>query len=656
MSCFYSRILLLFLLGSWSSHVTADTKQDKYWRKIAHPILAKHCTSCHNAADKKAGIDFDLYYYVPSVIGHGEMWQKAVEMMQQSKMPPSGQPRMSDGDRDALIGVVNSILDSALAQPDPGPPVLRRLSHREYGYTIRDLLDLDFDAMAFFPKEGSGGEGFDNQGRVLFMTPLLMERYYMAADSIVKALRQDEDRWNRIAENSYRPGLFRKVLNRIKGLWSSDDPRWEEPRRRAQQVIIPFATKTFRGFLSQEDRTELIEFFDEIYFSRLWKKKDGFDQALATVFKRVLVSPMFLYRSEVNLPIHKPYAISNLELASRLSYLLWTSMPDDILIQVAYREDLHDPKVLSREARRMMKDMKFRRFAQSFAPQWLGVEEPMSSPHADQELFPEFTSNLQNSMRQEVIDFFYQAFCVEKNALNLIAADYTMLDESLAKHYEIPNVQGPEFRKVQVTDYGRGGVLGMGAVLTSTSLSNRTSPVLRGQWVLEQVMGTPAPPPPPDVPELNEEEGTPADELDLRALLELHRAAPNCAGCHNKMDPIGFAMENFDAIGRWRQHYRGEIQIDASVILENGRQIEGPIELKKALVEEKEKFAENLSRKVMSYALGRGVVFADSPTWREMKRSLLESNFNSEDMMLAMVNSYPFRHRQSDMTELYIKQ
>ncbi|NND07474.1 MAG: DUF1592 domain-containing protein [Saprospiraceae bacterium] len=645
----------LCLLVGWSMHASADTKADKHWRKIAHPILAKHCTSCHNAADKKAGIDLDIYYYIPSVISRGETWLRIIDQIESGEMPPPNKPRMSQVEKDSLINLVRSILDEALTDPDPGPGVIRKLSHREYAYTIKDLLDVEFDARQYFPKEGSGGEGFDNQSRVLYMTPLTMERYYMAADSIMRSLVKDPIKWRKVVPKDYRPSIFRRAINRFYGWFGDEQLVWKKPKKRAHDIIMPFATKAFRGFLAAEDKVELLRFFDDIYFTDLWKTNDGFQQAIRITIKRILVSPLFLYRSEVNLPIHKPYAISNLELATRLSYFLWSSMPDDTLLQVAYEEDLHDQAVLNREARRMLHSPKFKRFSTSFAPQWLGVEEALSSNEVDKEKFPEFSEDLSASMKQEVIDYFHHVFTDRKDLMELIDSDYTLIDPTLAEHYGIPNVQGEGFRKVQVADHGRGGILGMGAVLTATSLPGRTSPVLRGQWVLEQILGTPPPPPPPDVPELSAE-GSDADELDLRALLEQHRASPNCAGCHAKMDPIGFAMENFDAIGRWRQYYRGEISIDASGRLTDGTLIDGPADLRTALSAEEEKFAENFARKIMSYALGRGIAFADTPTIRAMKKALLENDFESETMILTMVNSYPFKHRRSDMTDLYLKE
>lgn len=651
----FSGILIVFFCGLLTTHTYADNEAGRRWRAISFPIFRKHCTSCHNAADKKGGLDLDLYYYVPSVISKGELFQNVVHQIETGEMPPPDKPRMSKEEKESIINLINGILDEALSSPDPGPSVVRRLSNREYAFTIKDLIGVDFDAMHFFPKDGSGGEGFDNQSGALFMTPLIIERYYMAADSILKLAQNDAQIWSQLAPQSYRPGLIRRVVNWVRSSISNEQVRWSAPSTRAKEIILPFANQSYRRFLSQEEQSELLSFFDEIYFNDLWKERDGFKTALATTFKRILVSPTFLYRSEVNAPIHKPYAISNLELATRLSYFLWSSMPDDTLLRAAYYEDLHDLQVLNREAKRMMNNPKFQRFSESFATQWLGVEETLISPMADKKLFPEFTDALRQSMKKEVIDYFHYVFTERRNLLELLNSDYSLLDESLAEYYGVPGVEGSEFRPVNVAGHGRGGILGMGAVLTATSLPNRTSPVLRGQWVLDQILGTPAPPPPPDVPELGEDSDGKHDELDVRAVLEKHRESPACAGCHNKMDPIGFVMENFDAVGRWRTYYKGLATIDPTAVMVNGTEVNGPVELREYLTGEKEKFAKNFSRKMLSYALGRGIAFTDSQVIRDMTTGLLDSDFNSEQLVLSLVNSYPFRHRRSDMTELYIK-
>ncbi|MCB0688973.1 MAG: DUF1592 domain-containing protein [Saprospiraceae bacterium] len=649
------RILVGFLLIGTAINVKADTELDRHWRKVSFPIFRKHCTSCHNAADKKGGLDLDVFYYVPSVISRGDMFQHLVEMVENNEMPPAGKPPMSSQEKTDIINLINGILADALSMPDPGPNVVRRLSNREYSYTVKDLVGVDFNALEFFPKDGSGGEGFDNQGRSLYITPLIMERYYMAADSIVRQAQGNPHVWKQLVPKNYSPSVFRRLTNWVQGFWRTEDITWQKPQTRAEEILIPFATKTYRRFLSQEEKAELLDFFSKIYFSELWKENNGFNTAIATSLKRILVSPTFLYRTEINAPIHEPYAISNTELATRLSYFLWSSMPDDSLLKVSYYEDLHDPVVLNRETRRMLHDSKFSRFSESFAPQWLGVEETLIKPLADKKLFPEFTDTVREAMRTELVDYFSYVFSERKDLLELLNSDYSLLNEPLAKFYGISGVEGEEFRPVTVADQGRGGILGMGAVLTATSLPNRTSPVLRGKWVLEQVLGTPAPPPPPDVPQLEEAKDPENDELDLRRVLEKHRESPACAGCHNKMDPLGFVMENFDAVGRWRDAYRGSANIDPTAVMEDGSKVDGPVQLREYLAGEKEKFAKNFSRKLMSYALGRGISFLDTKVINDLSETLLQNDFDSEKLMLAMVNSYPFRYRRSDMTDLYIK-
>lgn len=328
-------------------------------------------------------------------------------------------------------------------------------------------------------------------------------------------------------------------------------------------------------------------------------------------------------------------------------------MPDATLFNVAYREDLHDANVLKRETLRMMADPKFMRFAQSFAGQWLEVEEVLDAPKTDLEKFPELTMPLREAMYNEAVQYFYHVFTQSRNLLELIDSDYTFLNEDLARHYGIEGVKGKHMQAVLLTDRNRGGILGMGAVLTATSLPLRTSPVLRGKWVLEQVLGTPPPPPPPDVPELEAAKEQVKDELDLRALLAQHRSPSACTSCHQKMDPIGLGLENFDAIGRWRDSYGETTKVDASGVLTSGEAFTGPAQLKQILCEEREKFARNISRKMLSFALGRGVDFKDSPTMEQLTKALLENEFDSQSFMLALVNSFPFRYKKSDTKDRY---
>lgn len=622
------------------------------FHRTARKMLHKHCASCHNEADKKGGINLEDFYFAVSVVRRGELFKHVVDVVKDGSMPPSNSPPMSQADKDTLIVGIERILAKALAHADPGMSVMRRLSHREYQYTIFDLLGAEFETVHYFPSEGSGGQGFDNQAGTLFISPLTMERYYNAADSIVRQIRSDKDHWRRVVPDRYTVGLGRRLINNLLSIFRSDhEPYWERPVIEARKIIIPLATKAYRRFLSKDEEDQLISFFSKVYFAN-WQKKESFDYAMEGVIKRILVSPNFLYRTEVNLELDHPYPVNNFELATRLSYLLWSSMPDERLLEVAYREDLHNPSVLKREVLRMMEDDKFRRFSASFAPQWLGVEELLYAPLTDQTLFPELTEGLRKAMHEEVVGYFHEVLTQRRNLLHLLDSDYAWLNEDLAKHYSIDGVEGPQFRTVSLSDRNRGGLLGMGAVLTATSLPVRTSPVLRGQWVLEQVLGEPAPPPPADVPALEDAKNNDLSELDLRSLLEVHREDKACFGCHMKMDPIGLGLENFDAIGRWRNSY-DSIPINPEGVLPDGRHFRSPEELKAILIEDKVKFAKNFSRKMLSYAIGRNVEFIDTPTLEKLTNELINNNFDSQAFMLELVSSYPFQYRRSDLAKRY---
>ncbi len=320
---------------------------------------------------------------------------------------------------------------------------------------------------------------------------------------------------------------------------------------------------------------------------------------------------------------------------------------------MAYREDLQDPEVLNRETIRMMNDPKFRRFSDTFAPQWLGVTDFLYAPMTDETLFPELTEGLRKAMYYEVVGFFDEVMNRRRNLLLLLDSDFAYMNGDLSRFYGVGDLDGDDFQIVPLADRRRGGVMGMAAVLTATSLPTRTSPVLRGQWVLNQVLGTPAPPPPPDTPELEDSKGAVKNELDLRALLEYHRSDVACRSCHQKMDPIGLGLENYDAIGRWRETY-DTLTIDASGTLDGGQSFAGPIELKELLLDEKQKFARNISRKFLSFALGRNVEFLDSRSLDQLTSALLESDFDSHALILALVNSYPFKYRRSDLASRYL--
>ena len=339
------------------------------------------------------------------------------------------------------------------------------------------------------------------------------------------------------------------------------------------------------------------------------------------------------------------YPISDLELASRLSFFLWSSIPDDELLDLASRGELRNPEVLEQQVRRLLADGRSTALVDNFAAQWLYLRNlPEVVP--DAWLFPDFDDNLRRSMRRETELFFESILREDRSVLDLLEADYTFVDERLAKHYDIPNVYGSRFRRIEFgPDSGRGGLLGQGSILTVTAYATRTSPVLRGKWVLENILGAPPPPPPPNVPPLEDTKTEQA--LSMRERMVHHRANPVCASCHAMMDPIGLSLENFDAIGRWRTRTDGFAPLDVSGSLPGGITFEGVGGLKEALLSRPELFVTTLTEKLLAYALGRAVEHYDAPAVRRIMRKAEQHDYRFSSLILGIVRSTPFQMRSS---------
>ena len=371
----------------------------------------------------------------------------------------------------------------------------------------------------------------------------------------------------------------------------------------------------------------------------------AFNESVKIALSAVLASPHFLFRWELD-PAKSPEdtrPLTGYEMASRLSYFLWSSMPDDELMRLAAENQLGDPKVLRAQVARMLGDPRSESLVINFIGQWLQLRN-MDSVAPDPEIFPEFDEPLRAAMREETERFVLTLVREDRSLLQLLDADYTYLNERLAKHYDIDGVTGDEFRRVRLEPDGRrGGVLAHASILTITSNATRTSPVNRGKWVLEQILGTPPPPPPPDVEELEEtKEAT--ETASLRERMEMHRASPDCAGCHAKMDPIGFALENYDAIGRWRDT-DGDFPIDPSGKLTGGITVTSPADLRRALAAN-EKFIETLCENMLTYALGRGTEYYDKCAVDLVIEQLKATDYRFSTLVTAIVLSEPFLKRQ----------
>jgi hypothetical protein len=370
----------------------------------------------------------------------------------------------------------------------------------------------------------------------------------------------------------------------------------------------------------------------------------GFEAGIQAALEALLVDPNFLFRVEQDPPklaAGTAYRLGDVELASRLSFFLWGSIPDDELLDLGIRGRLKEPAILEAQVRRMLRDRRADALLNNFFGQWLLVRN-VKSQVPDPKAFPEFDENLRYALERETTLFLETQLREDRSALELLNADYTFLNERLAKHYGVPNVYGSHFRRVALTDSRRAGLLGQGSVLMVTSYANRTSVVQRGKWILENLLGTPPPPPPPNVPPL---ENTKV-EGGLRQRMEMHRKNPVCAACHSQLDPLGFALENFNGIGRWRATDE-RTPIDASGEMPGGVKFNGPVEFRGALLTYREALLRTLTEKLLTFAIGRGAEYTDMPEVRRIVREAGAQDYRWSSLILGIVKSTPFRMRRS---------
>ena len=409
----------------------------------------------------------------------------------------------------------------------------------------------------------------------------------------------------------------------------------------ARAILGRIARRAYRRPLSEEDVDRLMIFYDR------GREGAGFDSGIEMALRRLLVSPEFLFRVErdpAGVAADTDYAVSGLELASRLSFFLWSSIPDEELLALAERGTLGNDQVFQAQVERMLADPRSEALVTNFAGQWLTLRNA-AAVRPDEDEFPDFGEALRQAFRRETELLFTSILREDRSTLDLLAADYTYVNERLAQHYGIPNVRGSHFRRVALNDSRRGGLLGHGSILTVTSYANRTSPVNRGKWVLENILGNPPPPPPPDVPELETAEG--GEALSMREAMAQHRANPVCASCHRVMDPLGLSLENFDAVGRWRDKSDTKQAIDSSGELPDGTAFNGPSGLKDALLAHPDRFVTTVAEKIMIYALGRGVEYYDAPAVRAVVREAANDNYRLSALVKGVAMSKPFRMRRS---------
>ena len=411
----------------------------------------------------------------------------------------------------------------------------------------------------------------------------------------------------------------------------------------ARQILTRLARRAYRHPPSEKDVRRLLDFYKDA------RAQHGFEAGIQASLERLLVDPQFLFRVErEGRPAdgQSAYRLSDFELASRLSFFLWSSIPDDELLSVAERGQLKTPSALKTQVQRLLADTRSTALVQNFAAQWLYLRN-VKAAAPDVNAFPMFDDNLRQAFQRETELFVASQLREDLSVVNLLTADYTFVNERLARHYGIPNVYGSHFRRVTLPDETRRGLLGQGSILMVTSYATRTSPVVRGKWLLENILGAPPPAPPPDVPDLPKEGegGVPAS---VRERMEKHRSNPVCASCHAQMDPLGFALENFDAVGRWRTTDEGNTRIDASGMLPDGTTFDGPGELRQVLAGRRDEFARTVIEKMLVYALGRGLEYYDMPTVRRIQRDAAAGDYRWSSLIQSIVQSTPFQMRRSE--------
>jgi len=725
------------------------------------PVLSKTCALCHNDKLSSGGMNINAFLTPDSVVAYRDGWEAILQKLRAGEMPPKGIPRPPEAQMQALVHYVEGEFDKAdrNAKPDPGHVTARRLNRSEYSNTIRDLLAVDFQAERDFPTDDSG-YGFDNIADVLTISPVLMEKYMDAAETIASRAMGADPLPKKPLEAQYhtKDKTIRRVdLSAIEAShrveWDGDYiVRFGMPGERSADakpvtlgfwidgVLVktlpvetkpsklvyfsPYSEAEVRMYLPSGDHVFRAGFIDDDFVKTLSDKdayndkKNKFlnsivfvgpfptdverasrkkilicdpktgnacvekivtalahrayrrpatraevaslmkfvalaraqggttEQGIQLAIQAMLVTPQFLFRIEHD-PTTDPqdvHRISDVELASRLSYFLWSSLPDDDLLGLAEAGKLHDPAVLDAQVKRMMADRRASAFAANFAGQWLEIRN-LDVVKPDPDKFPEWGPELRDAMKTETRMFFEYVLRENRPLSDFIDAKYTFLNARLAKYYGIAGVTGPDFRRVELTTGQRGGLLSQASVLTVSSYPTRTSVVLRGKYVLNNILGSEIPPPPPDVPALDESAvGT---LMSLRQQMEKHRADPMCASCHNKMDPLGFGLENYNAIGKWRTQ-DGKFPVDASGTLPNGKSFQTPDEMRALLMAALPQFSRCLTEKMLTYALGRGLHPYDRRTVEGIERDMAADGYHFQTLIFEIVHSAPFQMGRGD--------
>ena len=610
----------------------ARAEAAKAFKDRVSPFVKTYCGRCHTGCRQKGGVTFQSALGDPNGPAFRLLWKRTAAQVATHDMPPeeaSKQP--SEQERKVVLDWIGGI--KRRTPKDPGAFVIRRLSKTEYGNTLQDLFGVDPAVARDLPDEVLGA-GYTNT-----LSPLLIEQYLSVA--------------NEVLDRAFAPPGEEPTAVQRRLLGESPDPEAQtrraaekDPEAAARKVARSLARLAYRRPPSDAEVDVLMR-----VFALATENGKPYPEALRLMVKAVLVSPQFLFITPDDAAggasaAGDIVALDDYQLASRLSYLLWATMPDPELSALADAGKLRDPAVLAAQARRLLADPRSRALFDGFGAQWLGLDK-LAGKTFDAEKFPQMTAEMRSAMYDEGRLFFESVLRENRSLTDFIDSDYTFLNGTLAPVYGMGGrIEGAGMRKVTLTDRNRGGVLTMPGVLATSSFPNRTSAVNRGVWVLEQVLGEHVPPPPPNVPALDKQDHQKVANLTLRQRTELHRSNAVCANCHKILDPIGFGLENFDAIGRWRDEDDSGGRIDATGELPGGHSFGTPAELKRIIAGRKDDFCRNLTGKLLAYALGHQLEGYDEVVVDQLADAVAKDDYRMQTLVVGVVTSYPFTHRR----------
>jgi len=593
---------------------------EQAFKKDVAPFVKRYCLECHGNRRTKGGLNFEPALKKPGEASASHKWTQAFANVNAHDMPPDDADQPTDQERQQFLDGLGKV--KYLSDRDPGPFVIRRLTKTEYANTLRDLLGVDPAVARDLPDEVAG-EGYLNS-----LSPMQTEQYLSIANDVLDRVLAPPGR----PPTAVQKRLFGKPL-----------PPDADPRPAVEKIARSLARQAFRRPPSPEEVQVLLGVFELGRANQLDPPA-----ALRLMLKAVLVSPQFLFitpAAQVD-STAKIVPLDDHQLASRLSYLLWATMPDAELANLADQGTLHQPAVLKAQVKRLLADPRSRALFDGFGAHWLGLGK-LATKTFDADKFPQMTPAMRTAMYDEARLFFDSIVRENRSVVSFVESDYTFLNRTLATLYGLEKtITSPEMQRVQLSDANRGGILGMPGILATTSFPNRTSAVNRGVWVLEQVLGQHVPPAPPNVPALEKQDQKKVGNLTLRQRTELHRTNAVCANCHKILDPIGFGLENFDAIGRWRDQDDTGGAIDAAGELPSGETFSSPKELKALIAARQDDLARNLTEKLLAYALCRQLKGYDEIVVDQLMQTIAQDGYKMQTVLTEIVTSYLFLNRR----------